>query len=62
MNTRYENMLPVIITTNYNTEDLVKALSVNSDMNRVESIISRLHETSKVVTMVWEDRRNKKRS
>lgn len=59
LNTRYENMLPVIITTNYNTEDLVNTLSLNSDMNRVQSIISRLNGTSTVVTMVWEDYRKK---
>lgn len=59
LNTRYENMLPVIITTNYNTDDLIRTLSANSDMNRAQSIISRLHETSQAVTMVWEDYRKK---
>jgi len=42
INSRYENNLPVIITTNYNHNSLVKRLSINEEIETAKSIISRL--------------------
>lgn len=59
LNDRYEEMRPTIITTNYNSDDLVKALTVeNFDSEKIKSIISRLHEVSQVLTMAWKDARS----
>ena len=58
MNDRYENMLPTIITTNYNSDDLTRALTPKGyDNYKAKAIISRLKEVSKVLTMAWEDAR-----
>lgn len=58
MNDRYENMLPTIITTNYNSEDLERALTPRGyDNYKARAIISRLKEVSKVLTMAWDDAR-----
>lgn len=55
-NDRYEDMKPTIITTNYGEEDLVKALTPKGyDNCKIKAIISRLRETSTVLTMAWED-------
>ncbi len=57
INARYEKMLPTIITTNLDTEALRRTLG--DEQTRAQAIISRLQETSIVVTMVWSDyRRN----
>ncbi len=59
LNDRYEDMKPtIIITTNYNTENLIKALTPKGmDGSKIIAIISRLRETSTVMTMAWKDRR-----
>ena len=44
INSRYENNLPVIITTNYNQNSLVERLSLNGEIETAKSIISRLYE------------------
>lgn len=44
INSRYENNLPVIITTNYNQDSLLKRLSINEEVETAKSIISRLYE------------------
>lgn len=55
-NDRYEDMKPSIITTNYNADDLVRALTPKGgDSSTIRAIISRLRETSKVLTMNWAD-------
>ena len=55
-NERYESMKPTIITTNYGAEDLIKALTPKGgDATKITAIISRLRETSKVMTMAWTD-------
>lgn len=41
VNSRYENNLPVIITTNYNQNSLVERLSLNGEIETAKSIISR---------------------
>ena len=44
INSRYENNLPVIITTNYNQNSLAERLSLNGEIETANSIISRLYE------------------
>lgn len=61
LNDRYEKMLPTIITTNYNSDELVRALTPKGyDNYKAKAIISRLREVSKVLTMAWEDMRQTK--
>lgn len=56
MNDRYEDMKPTIVTTNYNASDLADALTPKGyDNTKIVAIISRLKETSTVMTMAWED-------
>ena len=56
MNDRYEDMKPTIVTTNYNAGDLADALTPKGyDNTKIVAIISRLKETSTVMTMAWED-------
>ena len=58
LNERYEDMKPTIITTNYSAEDLIRALTPKGyDDTKIVAIISRLRETSTVITMAWEDYR-----
>ena len=59
-NDRYEDMQPTIITTNYSSESLVKALTPKgADNSKIVAIISRLRETSTVMTMAWADIRGR---
>lgn len=56
LNDRYEDMKPTIVTTNYNADGLVNALTPKGfDNTKIVAIISRLRETSTVMTMAWED-------
>lgn len=58
LNDRYEDMKPVIVTTNYNAEGLAEALTpAGHDNTKIVAIISRLKETSTVLTMAWQDAR-----
>ena len=58
LNFRYEDMRPTIVTTNYNTDGLLRALTPKgADNSKIMAIISRLRETSAVLTMAWEDYR-----
>lgn len=58
LNDRYEDMKPVIITTNYSTDGLARALTpAGKDNTKIVAIISRLKETSDVMTMAWSDAR-----
>lgn len=58
LNDRYEDMKPTIITTNYNADELVRALTPKgSDGTKARAIISRLREVSTVITMAWADYR-----
>lgn len=60
LNDRYEDMKPTIITTNYGDADLVRALTPKGyDDTKIKAIISRLRETSTVLTMAWEDYRGR---
>lgn len=58
LNDRYEDMKPTIITTNYNADELVRALTPKGgDGTKARAIISRLREVSTVITMAWPDYR-----
>ena len=59
LNDRYEKMRPTIITTNYNESELKAKLTIEGDSSNVDAIISRLRESTQVITMVWEDYRSK---
>ena len=60
LNDRYEDMKPTIVTTNYNADALVAALTPKGfDNTKIVAIISRLREVSTVMTMAWEDIRGK---
>lgn len=60
LNDRYEDMKPTIVTTNFNTDGLMKALTPKGmDSSKIMAIISRLRETSAVLTMAWKDCRGR---
>lgn len=61
INSRYENNLPVIITTNYNQESLVKRLCMNGEIETAKSIISRLYEMCYLVKIDDIDHRIKRK-
>lgn len=61
VNSRYENNLPVIITTNYNQNTLVERLSLNGEIETAKSIISRLYEMCYLVKIDDIDHRIKKK-
>ena len=61
INSRYENNLPVIITTNYNQNSLVQRLSINGEIETATSIISRLYEMCYLVKIEDIDHRIKKK-
>ena len=61
INSRYENNLPVIITTNYNQNSLVERLSLNGEIETAKSIISRLYEMCYLVKIYDIDHRIKKK-
>ena len=44
VNNRYNNYLPIVITTNYNRNQLRERLCINKNYSMVDSIISRLYE------------------
>ena len=56
INDRYENQRPVIITTNFNENDLITVESPKGvGAHRIRAILSRLHETCRLMTMDWDD-------
>lgn len=56
INDRYECQRPVIITTNFNEADLVAVESPKGvGEHRIRAILSRLHETCRLMTMNWQD-------
>ncbi|MFR2533949.1 MAG: ATP-binding protein [Clostridia bacterium] len=61
INSRYENNLPVIITTNYNQNSLLDRLSLNGEIETAKSIISRLYEMCYLVKIDDIDHRIKKK-
>lgn len=61
INSRYENDLPVIITTNYNQNSIIERLSINGEIDTAKSIISRLYEMCYLVKIDDIDHRIKKK-
>lgn len=60
INQRYENLKPIIITSNFNANDeLVKRISVGENTSTAEAIISRLNEMCTGVSIIGEDYRKK---
>jgi len=60
LNARYEAMRPTIITTNYSDKDLIARLTPKGgDNTNIGAMMSRLKGCSTVVTMAWEDWRQK---
>lgn len=57
INSRYENCLPVVITTNYSIDKLVSRLTIKDNAETAEAIVSRIYEMCRGVYMNWEDYR-----
>ena len=56
INDRYECQKPLIITTNFNETDLIAVESPKGiGSHRIMAILSRLHETCRLMTMTWQD-------
>lgn len=60
VNNRYNNYLPIVITTNYNRNQLRERLCVNKNYSMVDSIISRLYEMCGGIEIKDEDHRMRK--
>lgn len=60
INNRYNNYLPIVITTNYNRNQLRERLCVNKNYSMVDSIISRLYEMCGGIEIKDEDHRMSK--
>ena len=61
INSRYENNLPVIITTNYNQNTLIERISLNGETETAKSIISRLYEMCYLIKIDDVDHRIKRK-
>ncbi len=59
VNNRYNNYLPIVITTNYNRNQLRERLCINKNYSIVDSIISRLYEMCCGIEIKDEDHRAK---
>ena len=59
VNNRYNNYLPIVITTNYNRKQLRERLCINKNYSIVDSIISRLYEMCCGIEIKDEDHRAK---
>ena len=56
INDRYESQKPVIITTNFNENDLIAVEAPKGvGTHRIKAILSRLHEMCGLMTMDWQD-------
>lgn len=60
VNNRYNNYLPIVITTNYTRNQLRERLCVNKNYSMVDSIISRLYEMCGGIEIKDEDHRMSK--
>lgn len=59
VNERYEAMRPMIITTNFGSDDLIRVMTPKGfGSQKIEAIISRLREVSRPISMVWKDFRS----
>ena len=57
VNNRYNNYLPIVITTNYNRNQLRERLCVNRNYSVVDSIISRLYVMCGGIELIDKDYR-----
>lgn len=57
VNNRYNNYLPIVITTNYNRNQLRERLCVNKNYSIVDSIISRLYGMCAGIELIDKDYR-----
>lgn len=57
INSRYEDCLPVVVTTNYGIDELAKRLAVGENSQTAEAIVSRIYEMCQGVLMNWGDYR-----
>lgn len=56
INDRYECQKPVIVTTNFNETDLIAVEAPKGvGEHRIKAILSRLHETCRLMSMNWQD-------
>lgn len=56
INDRYESQKPLIVTTNFNETDLTAVESPKGVCeHRIKAILSRLHETCRLMSMNWQD-------
>jgi DNA replication protein DnaC len=64
VNERYENNLPIVLTSNYSMETLIDKLSITKDGNKnsdvAESLVSRLYEMCRGIRLNTSDRRKEK--
>lgn len=58
VNARYEGLKPIIVTTNFSSEDIL--WSLGDEPTRAQAILSRLQETSIYIAMNWLDYRTKR--
>lgn len=59
INQRYENLKPIIITTNYDSNTLINRLSTKENSSTAEAIVSRLNEMCTGIYMNYEDYRRR---
>lgn len=57
INARYDEMLPTIITTNYEKSALVERMGKHGDHDTAEAMVSRICEMCELIKLVGEDRR-----
>lgn len=57
VNDRYENMRPLVVTTQYQRDELIARLAKNGDKETAVAIVSRLAETCDVRELTGRDRR-----
>ena len=58
VNARYEGLKPIIVTTNFSSEEILRSLG--DEPTRAQAILSRLQETSIYIAMNWSDYRTKR--
>lgn len=57
VNSRYDAVLPVVITTNYSRGELIERLGRNGDHDTAEALVSRLCEMGDTIRLDGKDRR-----
>ena len=57
INTRYENLKPVVVTTQFGKSDLIRRLARHGDAETAVAIVSRLAEMCQKVEIDGNDRR-----